>query len=80
MMKHKGRKYIWCLHHASKDGGMNGLYMPHPHDCEAWAKTKAKKTAAFEKCKEEERKKQAGNSPQRSPSRTKPSSLLSAAG
>jgi hypothetical protein len=31
--------------------------MPFPHNHEAWAKTKAKKTAAFKKRKEEEKKK-----------------------
>jgi hypothetical protein len=66
-IEHKGRKYIWCPHHTSKDGSMNGHYMPHPHDYEAWAKAKAKKTAAFKKCKEEEKKKPTSNSPPKKP-------------
>jgi hypothetical protein len=62
MVEHEGRKYIWCPHHASKDGSVNGLYMPHPHNHEAWVKAKAKKTAAFKKRKEEEKKKPTGGS------------------
>jgi hypothetical protein len=50
---HEGSKYVWCPKHTSKDGSINGLYMPLPHDHDAWAKAKADKTAAFKKRKEE---------------------------
>ncbi len=56
-IKHKGHKYIWCSHHASKDGSINSLYMPFPRDHKGWAKTNAKKTTTFKKRKEEEKKK-----------------------
>ena len=58
-IKHKGRKYVWCPKHTSKDGSINGLYMPSPHDQDEWAKAKADKTAAFKKRKEDAKK--AGN-------------------
>jgi hypothetical protein len=48
---HKGTKYSWCPHHHLKDGSINGLYMPAPHDHNAWAKAKAKRVAKFKKCK-----------------------------
>jgi hypothetical protein len=64
---HEGRKYVWCPHHASKEGSAKGLYMPHPHNHEAWAKAKAEKTTAFKKCKEEEKKKSPGGSPPKKP-------------
>ena len=55
-IEHEGRKYVWCSHHTSKDGSINGLYMPSPHDHEEWAKKKADKTAAFKKRKEDAKK------------------------
>ncbi len=55
-IKHKGRKYVWCPKHTSKDGSINGLYMPSPHDQDEWAKAKADKTAAFKKRKEDAKK------------------------
>ncbi len=48
---HKDEKYSWCPHHHSKDGSINGLYMPAPHDHNAWAKAKAEHAAKFKKDK-----------------------------
>jgi hypothetical protein len=53
---HKGCKYVWCPKHTFKDGSINGLYTPSPHDHNEWAKAKADKTAAFNKQKEEAKK------------------------
>jgi hypothetical protein len=36
-IKQDGKKYIWCSQHTSKDGSINGLYMPVPHDHDTWA-------------------------------------------
>jgi hypothetical protein len=55
-IKHDGRKYVWCSKHTSKDGSVNGLYMPSPHDHDEWTKAKADKTAAFKKRKEAAKK------------------------
>jgi hypothetical protein len=55
-IEHKGRKFVWCSKHTSKDGSINGLYMPSPHDHDEWAKSKADKTAAFKKRKENAKK------------------------
>jgi hypothetical protein len=54
--KHECQKYVWCPKHTSKDGSINGLYMPFPHDNDEWVKAKAAKTAAYKKCKEEAKK------------------------
>ncbi len=53
---HEGCKYVLCPKHTSKDGSINGLYMPLPHDHDEWVKTKADKMAAFKKQKEEAKK------------------------
>ncbi len=55
-IEHDGHKYVWCSKHTSKDGSVNGLYMPLPHDHNEWAKAKADKTAAFKKRKEAAKK------------------------
>jgi hypothetical protein len=55
-MEHEGRKYVWCTKHSSKDGSINGLYMPSPHNHDEWAQAKADKAAAFKKRKEEGKK------------------------
>ena len=55
-IEHGGRKYEWCSKHSSKDGSINGLYMPSPHNHDEWAKAKAEKTAAFKKRKEDMKK------------------------
>ena len=55
-IEHDGRKYEWCSKHSSKDGSINGLYMPSPHNHDEWAKAKAEKTAAFKKRKEDMKK------------------------
>ncbi len=39
-IKHEGCKYVWCTKHTSKDGSINGLYMPSPHDHDKWTKAK----------------------------------------
>ena len=44
-----GKKYVWCPRHHSKDGSINGLYMPAPHHHDAWAKAKAEKVEKY-KC------------------------------
>ena len=51
-IEHDSRKYIWYSKHTSKDGSINGLYMPSPHNHNEWAKAKADKIAAFKKRKE----------------------------
>ena len=48
-LTHEGKKYTWCPHHHSKDGSINGLYMPAPHDHDAWAKAKAECIEKFKK-------------------------------
>jgi len=55
-IEHEGRKYVWCAKHTSKDGSINGLYMPSPHNHDEWAHAKADKAAAFKKRKEEAKK------------------------
>jgi hypothetical protein len=55
-LEHEGRKYVLCPKHTSKDGSFNSLYMPSPHNQDKWAKSKANKTAAFKKRKEEAKK------------------------
>jgi hypothetical protein len=55
-IEHEGLKFVWCPKHTSKDGSINGLYMPSPHDHDEWAKTKADKTAAFKKRKDDAKK------------------------
>jgi hypothetical protein len=50
-IKHEGTKYSWCPHHKSKDGSVNGMYMPSPHDHDAWAKTKAEREEKFKRGK-----------------------------
>jgi len=46
---YESTKYSWCPHHHSKDGSVNGLDMPAPHDHDAWAKAKAECVEKF-KC------------------------------
>ena len=36
-----GVEMEWCPHHKSKDGSVNGIYMPSPHDHDAWKEKKA---------------------------------------
>jgi hypothetical protein len=55
-LEHEGPKYVWCPKHTSKDGSVNCLHMPSPHNHNKWAKNKANKTAAFKKHKEEAKK------------------------
>ena len=55
-IEHEGSKFVWCPKHTSKDGSINGLYMPSPHDHNEWAKAKADKTAVFKKHKEDAKK------------------------
>jgi hypothetical protein len=50
---HEGKKYSWCPHHHSKDGSVNGLYMPAPHDHDAWAKAKAERVEKFKRLKQD---------------------------
>jgi hypothetical protein len=55
-IEHECRKYVWVPKHTSKDGSINGLYMPSPHNHDEWAKAKADKTAEFKKRKEDAKK------------------------
>ena len=32
---------VWCPHHKSKDGSVNDMYMPAPHNHEEWQKKKS---------------------------------------
>ena len=32
----KGFSMVWCPHHKSKDGSVNVMYMPAPHNYEEW--------------------------------------------
>ena len=50
-----GKKYIWCPHHVSKDGTINGLYMAFPHDHDAWAVKKADRNKHFREKREREK-------------------------
>ena len=36
---------IWCPHHKSQDGVVNGMYMAHPHNHEQWQIDKTKRIA-----------------------------------
>lgn len=38
---------IWCPHHKSADGKVNGMYMPFPHNHDEWAAKKAAAKAAY---------------------------------
>ena len=71
-----GAKYVWCPHHKSKDGTIDGMYMKHPHDHEAWLERRAQ----FDQWKKEGRQGQdrkrkandpAGNSQQPNASKLK---------
>lgn len=46
-MKHpdSGDEMVWCPHHKSKDGAVNGMYMKCPHNHEEWEANKAKHRA-----------------------------------
>ena len=35
-----GEKYVWCPHHTSKDGSLDGCYMKYPHNHEEWKQKK----------------------------------------
>ena len=50
---HEGMKYSWCPHHYSKDGSVNGLDMPAPHDHDAWAKAKAEHVEKIKRGKQD---------------------------
>ena len=36
-------KMVWCPHHKSSDGVVNGMYMTAPHDYDAWKAAKDQK-------------------------------------
>ena len=55
-IKHKGRKFVWCTKHTSKDGSINGLHMPSPQNHDECAEAKADKAAALKKRKEDAKK------------------------
>ncbi len=48
-----GKKYTWCPHHHSKDGSINGLYMPAPYNHKAWAKAKAEQVEKYKRGKQD---------------------------
>ena len=37
-----GSKFVWCPHHKSKDGMVNGMYIPDGHNHEEWLEKKQK--------------------------------------
>ena len=47
------KKHVWCPHHTSKDRSINRLYMPSPHDHDAWVANKADRNKKF--CKKRDR-------------------------
>ncbi len=51
LIDYNGKKFDWCPHHKSKDGSVNGMYMPSPHDHDAWAKAKAEHKEKFKRGK-----------------------------
>jgi hypothetical protein len=66
---HDGQKYDWCPHHGpdnrNSDGGKKkktGMYMPSPHDHDAWAANRKEKIAQRDKLRAERQgeKKDAG--------------------
>jgi len=63
---HEGTKYYWCPHHHSKDSSINDLYMPAPHDHDAWAKAKAEHV---EKIKRGKQDKEGGKAKESSPAK-----------
>ena len=47
-----GKKMVWCDKRHGK-----GMYMPDPHDCDAWAKRKAERDAAYKEKRRAKRNK-----------------------
>jgi len=52
----KGYRMVWCPHHKSKDGVVNGMYMRHPHNHAEWETNKQKNIAERKQRKAEKRK------------------------
>ncbi len=50
-----------CSQHTSKDGSINGLYMPAPHNHDAWAKAKAEQNKRFRENRKRDSKKTTDN-------------------
>ena len=50
------KKYVWCPHHTSKDGTINGLYMAFPHDHDAWVVKKKERTKHYREKRDREAK------------------------
>lgn len=48
-----GETMTWCPHHVSRDGSINGMYMPHDHDHDAWVVAKKAKFADYKAKKEQ---------------------------
>ena len=74
-----GNLYRWCPHHTSKDGTVNGMYMPDGHDHTAWVVAKKAKFAAIKADKKDKAKRKVdhdnGQSPPASKSKKGPSKL-----
>jgi hypothetical protein len=72
-----GKKMVWCDKRHGK-----GMYMPDPHDCDAWAKCKAERDAAYKETRRAKRNKygssndSAGSSSASSDKETKSSEKL----
>ena len=47
---------VWCKHHKSKDGVVDGMYMRHPHNHADWELKKQKNIAARKERKAGKRK------------------------
>ena len=52
-----GTKMVWCPHHKSKDGVVNGMYMRAPHDHDEWLARRAER----QKERQDKKKARAGN-------------------
>jgi hypothetical protein len=67
-----GKKYVWCPHHVSKDGTINGLYMAFPHDHDAWAVKKADRNKHFREKREQQKEAKSSEAAAGSAKRPKP--------
>ena len=52
-----GRDMVWCKHHKSADGVVDGVYFPYPHNHEKW-ELKKKKWITEKKLNQAKRKKE----------------------
>ena len=59
-------KMVWCPHHKSSDGVVNGMYMTAPHDHDAWKAAKDQKIAD-RKAKRKAEREAEGDKPSKKP-------------